>query len=318
MNNPLISVIIPVFNNDTFLNRCIDSVLFQTYKNLEIILVDDGSTDNSGKICDNYAKQDSRIKVIHKQNGGVSSARNAALFIAKGEYIGFIDSDDYIDANMYEYLLELCKIYKTDISVCNFFTIYKGKKEIKLPKNIKPLLSGKEAIEAFDNSSFVCNKLFSKKLFESCRFKEDISYGEDKLLLVPMLFRINGVAYGPYGKYFYVVNDNGCTEKFTTKSLSYFKVLDSLRAFADENKMPSLCKKLKLQRVSFAVRSLKQILESNYEDTNIIEQLCREIKENIFNYLMTSDTLLRKFFALSICISCNFTKKIYLLLQRGK
>ena len=95
-NNPLITVIVPVYNVEKYLTRCVDSIINQTYKNLEIILVDDGSTDSSPAICDNYAKKDSRINVIHKQNNGASSARNAALDIASGDYIGFVDSDDYI------------------------------------------------------------------------------------------------------------------------------------------------------------------------------------------------------------------------------
>lgn len=100
MNKPLISVIVPVYNVEKFLSRCLNSILAQTYNNLEVILVDDGSTDNSGKICDDYALKDKRIRVIHKQNGGVSSARNMALSVAKGEYIGFVDSDDYIENDM--------------------------------------------------------------------------------------------------------------------------------------------------------------------------------------------------------------------------
>ena len=102
--NGLISVIVPVYNVESYLEKCIDSIIHQTYKNLEIILVDDGSTDNSGKICDVYKEKDSRIKVIHKQNRGLSSARNCGLEIAKGEYIGFVDGDDYIAEDMYALL----------------------------------------------------------------------------------------------------------------------------------------------------------------------------------------------------------------------
>ena len=103
----LISVIIPVYNVELYLRRCIDSVIKQTYKNLEIILVDDGSTDKSGEICDEYASLDNRISVIHKENGGLSSARNAGLKNAHGEYFGFVDSDDAIVEDMYEYLYDI-------------------------------------------------------------------------------------------------------------------------------------------------------------------------------------------------------------------
>ena len=105
----LISIIVPIYNVEKYIHKCIESIINQTYKNLEIILVDDGSPDNCGNICEEYAKNDSRIKVIHKENNGLSSARNAGLEICKGDYIGFVDSDDYIELNMYEVLINALK-----------------------------------------------------------------------------------------------------------------------------------------------------------------------------------------------------------------
>lgn len=107
MKRKLISIIIPVYKTEQYLKRCVDSVLNQTYQELECILVDDGSPDEAGKICDEYKKKDARIKVIHKENGGLSSARNAGLDIAKGDYIGFVDSDDFIHPQMYEMLVDV-------------------------------------------------------------------------------------------------------------------------------------------------------------------------------------------------------------------
>ena len=114
MKNDLISIIIPVYKVEKYLEKCIESVLKQTYTNLQIILVDDGSPDNCGKICDEYAKKDSRIEVIHKANGGLSDARNVGISKAKGRYIGFVDSDDYIKEDMYEILLNLIKKYELE------------------------------------------------------------------------------------------------------------------------------------------------------------------------------------------------------------
>ena len=119
--NDLISVIVPVYNVEKYLVQCINSILNQTIKNLEIILVDDGSLDNSGKICDEFSKKDDRIVAIHKENNGLSSARNAGLEIANGNYIGFVDSDDWLDEHMYEILLKLIKENNSDISCCDFF-----------------------------------------------------------------------------------------------------------------------------------------------------------------------------------------------------
>ena len=125
--NNLISIIVPIYNVEKYLKKCIDSIINQTYKNLEIILVDDGSPDNCGKICDEYAKKDNRIKVIHKENGGVSSARNVGVENATGEYIGFVDSDDYIEKDMYEVLINNLKKENADISIISNYEVYKNK-----------------------------------------------------------------------------------------------------------------------------------------------------------------------------------------------
>lgn len=116
----MISTIIPVYNVDNYLPKCVDSIINQTYKNLEIILVDDGSLDRCPDICDEYAKKDKRIIVIHKKNGGLSDARNAGLEIAKGEYISFIDSDDYINEHMYEDMLSAIENVDADLCICGY------------------------------------------------------------------------------------------------------------------------------------------------------------------------------------------------------
>lgn len=120
MKNPLVSVIVPVYNVENYLRRCLDSIVCQTYKNLEIILIDDGSTDESGKICDEYAKKDERIKVIHKENEGLSSARNTGVDNAKGKYVTFVDSDDDITKDYVEYMLRLIQKFNTRISVAPY------------------------------------------------------------------------------------------------------------------------------------------------------------------------------------------------------
>ena len=120
---PLISVIVPVYKVEKYLNQCIESVLAQTYQNLEIILVDDGSPDRSGEICEEYAKKDTRIRVLHKSNGGLSTARNTGLQIISGAYIAFLDSDDYLAPDMYETLYRELIENDADIAVCGFVKI---------------------------------------------------------------------------------------------------------------------------------------------------------------------------------------------------
>ena len=122
--NPLISVIVPIYNVEKYLARCVDSIVNQTYKNLEIILVDDGSPDRCPQMCDDYAKKDSRIKVVHKKNGGLSDARNAGMAVATGEYISFIDSDDYVSDDFFECLLDVMNKENSDIAECSVVKFY--------------------------------------------------------------------------------------------------------------------------------------------------------------------------------------------------
>ncbi len=167
-----ISVIVPVYKVENYLRKCIESIIGQTYKNLEIILVDDGSPDNCPQICDEFAKNDNRIKVIHKSNGGLSDARNAGIEIATGDYIGFVDSDDYISINMYEKLLKACEENNCEIAICGFFCINNGK--IIRKSNIcdtKKAISKEYALQMLvEEASFgdyAWNKLYKRTLFDS-------------------------------------------------------------------------------------------------------------------------------------------------------
>ena len=175
----MISVIIPVYNAESTLRRCLDSILNQLYSSLEIILVDDGSKDNSGRICDEYGEQDDRIIVIHQGNKGVSLARNRGLDIAKGEYVGFVDSDDYIDPDYFKILLDNMGKSKTDIC-------FSALEEVP---NIAPstLISNKNDLvsliigQKFGNNAGPYNKLFKNSIIGSLRFDKDIFVGEDTL-----------------------------------------------------------------------------------------------------------------------------------------
>ena len=164
-----ISVIVPVYNVEQYLERCVESIINQTYKNLEIILVDDGSTDNSGKLCDELAKKDNRIKVIHKENGGLSDARNRGIEEAAANIVGFIDSDDYIDKDMYEVLFENLKKTGANLSMCGHYDVFNGiipnqveNIEVKL---LSPSQAIKMVMEAKILSVTAVNKLYKKDLF---------------------------------------------------------------------------------------------------------------------------------------------------------
>lgn len=173
----LISVIVPVYNVESFLNQCVESICKQTYPELEIILVDDGSTDRSGILCDEFAQKDSRIKVLHKENGGISSARNAGLAIASGDYIGFVDSDDFVDKKMYEKMLSLMDAPDVDLAICSYQSVDEnGDFVIDNPSPVQ-----NETVESYDMLKKLhekggwyyvtaWNRLYRRELFRTIRF----------------------------------------------------------------------------------------------------------------------------------------------------
>lgn len=205
----LISIIVPIYNVEKYLSECLDSIINQTYKNLEIILIDDGSTDNSGKICDKYAKKDKRIVVIHRTNGGVSSARNLGLKIANGSYIGFVDADDWIANDMYENLYINLKKFNADISVCKFKNVYKRKNIVHNDEKYSNLVSlnSEQALEIlFDikkcYSWSLWNKLYKKEILSN--FDEKLTIAEDLMQIFKIYFNKNVItSFENKEKYFY-------------------------------------------------------------------------------------------------------------------
>lgn len=209
----LISVIIPLYNVQDYVGRAIASVCAQTYKNLEIILVDDGSTDLSGSICDEWAAKDSRIRVIHKQNGGVASARNTGLHAAKGEYITFVDSDDYIEAQMYEDMLGALLKNQADLAVCNYKAVDQNGIRDTSTEDIT-VFQGREALEVFvaederyNIQNAVWNKLYKRELTENLGF-EDGRIFEDIIYAAKLIARSKKCVYLNHAYYEYTLDRN--------------------------------------------------------------------------------------------------------------
>ncbi len=209
-NHPLISVIVPVYKVEKYLRRCIESILNQTYTNLEIILVDDGSPDNCGAICNEYAEKDSRITVIHQENKGLSAARNSGLDICTGEYVTFIDSDDYVGNDYFSHLYN--NISDVDYVACGFTRIkkheeiqykYCAEKEI-IQTGIETLVSHYNGQNAAKNISAVYSwgRLYKKTLWENLRFTEGIFF-EDIHLMPYILLKCAKVKFIPYAGYYY-------------------------------------------------------------------------------------------------------------------
>lgn len=206
-----ISVIVPIYNVEKYLKKCIESIINQTYSNLEIILVDDGSPDNCGKICDEYQVQDSRIKVIHKKNGGLSDARNAGIKEATGEIISFIDSDDFVDLDMYEYMLNEMQKENADIVICGTKIDFEnGKTRIKRAEKRKILNSKDALIELNSFKSFdmaVWNKLYKKEIIDGIFFPVG-KKSEDYFVMYQYFDRAKKIIILPEAKYHYIQRAN--------------------------------------------------------------------------------------------------------------
>ena len=206
----LISIIIPVYKVEKYLSQCLDSLLAQTYRNLEIILVDDDSPDSCGQICDDYAKKDGRIRVIHKSNGGLSSARNAGLDIAVGDYIGFIDSDDWIASDMFDYLLQNIKRYNADIAECGYYEVFPAYSIRNRVHGIQ-IYNGKDALSALlalKIGNYAWNKLYRRDLFADIRYPEGKNY-EDVRTTYRLFGKARSVVSLAEAKYYYRQNNAG-------------------------------------------------------------------------------------------------------------
>ncbi len=208
-----LSIIVPVFNLERLLPKCIDSILAQTFKDFELILVNDGSTDKSDEICDEYGNKDQRIIVIHKKNGGVSSARNAGLAVARGEYIGFVDSDDYVNKHMYETLCHTAIQNNADITVCSFLNVCEdqGQAIDKPDLNYKTQhFNNREAIRQMyiSKSNYITyivpwNKLYKRQLFNDIQYKVGNIY-DDETIAHMLLYNSKNITYINSKLYYYV------------------------------------------------------------------------------------------------------------------
>lgn len=242
----LISVIVPVYNAEKYIRECIESIIRQTYENLEIILVDDGTPDNSGGICDEYSIKDKRIKVIHKENGGVSSARNSGLENSTGEYIAFIDGDDYIEKSYFEKMIEKIKKENADCVGCGYNRIYDNKIEAVVsnqPYSLKEKDYLENVLYVQSGLGFCHMKLWKKSCINSIRFNEKLKVAEDALFNIQASKNV---------KNFYMINEALYNYRFNETSL--------VRNY-DKNYM---------NKYLDAMIVTQDYIEQNYKDSKII------------------------------------------------
>ena len=269
---PLISVIVPVYKVESYLKDCVKSICGQTYENLEIILVNDGSPDSCPELCDEWRKKDSRIKVVHKTNGGLSSARNAGLEVAKGEYIGFVDGDDTIEPDMYEVLYDAIKNGKRDISICGTKVITTA---TSLKKNVNVLVSSRvqmssselwDEIFGFLNNS-ACNKLYKRELIEDVRFPEGLCHGEDLLFNILYAGKCESGALVKDLKYNYYKRDNSITTgAFSVRNFDEIIVKDKAKEYIDE-----MCPRLKDKALLYCFLSRMNVCRKIYKSGKQVE-----------------------------------------------
>ena len=226
--NPLISVIIPVYNVSQFLDRCLESVVHQTYQNLEIILIDDGSTDSSGLLCDEWAIKDSRIRVIHTSNSGAAAARNAGLDVAGGAYITFVDADDYLEKNILETMLEVLHNHNASCCMCGYTPVDElGDKKQTVAVNCETKLSGIQAIkERYLHHKMEYNivnpwgKLFAASMWKDLRFTKGLYY--EDLDIMPYLYhRCDCMVAIPQNGYFYYLRSGSASRGTGTDDKRY-------------------------------------------------------------------------------------------------
>lgn len=309
--NPLISVIVPIYNVEKYLARCVDSIVNQTYKNLEIILVDDGSPDRCPQMCDDYAKKDSQIKVVHKKNGGLSDARNAGMAVATGKYISFIDSDDYVSDDFFECLLDVMNKENSDIAECSVVKFYEDNRFDEFSDDLSvKTCDTQDAMSALIAENpfhqHVWNKLYKTELVK------DIPYAvgklnEDEFWTYRVFGRANKVARLNKTMYYYFQRSS------SIMGVGYnIRRLDALEGKANRQKyieinFPDLSTQAKIDLYGSCMFAYQSVLKfmSGADKKKALELIrkYRKMYNLSFDEIKLADKSARKYFYLA---KCNF------------
>lgn len=300
-DDKLVSIIVPVYNSEKSLERCLDSILGQTYKKIEIILVNDGSTDSSVEICKEYETIDSRIQLISIENSGVANARNKGIDIATGDYISFVDSDDAIDENFINIMYHSCVKYNAKICAVNVNYCYGNK--IKRPIRMQNcVVESDKYYELLLNSikGFVCNKLYHKSLLKDVRFDEDIAIGEDLLFNVRTAHKIDrAVIVNEYLYNYFQNNHTAYNSKYNMKKISEIYAYDRIIDIV-EKKCNNALKEYKCEYLIMAINQKNQYKNSDLKNTEIYTMIMTSMNK-YYNEVMKSDEI-------------PIIKKIYIIL----
>ena len=282
----LVSIIVPVYNVEKYLERCLDSLINQTYRNLQIILVDDGSGDSSETICDRYAEQDNRIQVIHKKQSGVSAARNTGLEAAKGSYICFVDSDDWIHEKMIETMYENMMEEKAQISIIGYDMVWEdGRCQKKSDENDYYVWNQREAIAQWMTQKifkgFMWDKMFAREIFAGIRFPEDRSYMEDVAIGLDLFARAETVVYSGKIGYHYLQRQGSATNSgFQERELLGITEAEKMIRFSKEHQ--GIYDKEAYSRLLINVYTILEriVLTGSKKDKERIPELKKVLREN--------------------------------------
>lgn len=317
----MISVIVPVYNVEMYLDKCIKSITEQTYKDLEIILVDDGSTDHSLEICKKWASFDDRIIVLHKENGGVSSARNLGLDIASGEYVAFVDSDDWIEPNMYEEMLNNAIDNNADCVFCGYNIAYETGEVVTVQPMNSGLVGRREALEqllmAIKDSQgyngFPFNKLTRREIAVNQRFDTKFVLCEDVLYFTDVLFECKNVFLNPYSYYnYYQREGSAChsiNDHITRQNID--NILARQALLEKINSYPKLKKYVKAYTFSVGIKTLCKAYI--LRDDSLSRSTRKIVYKSYFGYIFYSKaSFKRKIFCsiLFLCIVICLPRKI--------
>ena len=282
---PLLSVIVPVYNVEKYLDKCIASILESSYKNLEIILVDDGSSDSSPILCDAYSEKHSNIRVIHKENGGLSSARNSGLEVASGKFISFIDSDDYIHSEMFSKLIQLIHDYDADFSSCGNLRVYNHVEKLSNANNSEEVVFNKDDLltrAITDSFESLCLNVYKRELIIDMRFKPGIAF-EDVEFSLRLAQRANRAVKTSFIGYAYFINPKGITKVRSSQNK-----IDRLESFmrneqAAHESFPNLLTIAERKSASTAVSALQWALILKDVSNSEISRLKRTVESYLQN-----------------------------------
>ena len=298
---PLVSMIVPIFDVERYLERSVRSIMAQTHANLEIILVDDESPDACPKMCDEFAREDGRVKVIHKKNGGLSDARNAGLAVAKGEYVAFVDSDDYVSNDFIKNLYSALRESGADVSCCGFYKVFNNGSLMNTKKSLELLrFTNKEAIKDIFSARSICevmtwNKLYKRDLFE----KNGITFPsgkihEDNFTTYKLLFFSSCVVYIDDPLYYYTQRtDSIMGRNFDIKRLDALDAPEEARVFFKDNSM-NMQKELQSAELLALLGLYSDYLISGTLDIDIDKKLDTAVKSVGNFYINNSITLKHK------------------------